>query len=132
MANAAVTNWSRLSKRRYNFTIGVTYDTTSGEMRELLTQLREMLAAREAVDHETIIVRFTEFGASSLDVLVRCNVNIPGWNEWAAEREEINLAIMDIVESMGLSMAFPSTSLYVESLPTQKSPMSGAAVSADG
>jgi MscS family membrane protein len=117
MANNPVTNWSRLSKRRYNFTIGITYGTTSNQMRALLDSIKALLDARPQVDSETIVVRFTEFASSSLDILVRCNVNIADWGEWVAEREEINLSIMDIVDEMGLSMAFPSRSIYVEQMP---------------
>lgn len=117
LANSVVTNWSRLSYRRYNFTIGITYDATSQQMRDLLTRIRGMLESRATVQQDSIVVRFTEFASSSLDILVRCNVNISDWGEWVGEREEINLAIMDIVADMGLSMAFPSRSLYIESMP---------------
>lgn len=117
MANSPITNWSRVDFRRYNFTIGLTYDTNSQQMRDFLTRVRNMLMDRPLVVNDTIIVHFTDFGASSLDVLVRCNVKTPFWADWVAEREEINLAIMDIVEDMGLSMAFPSRSVYIESMP---------------
>lgn len=122
MASATITNWSRLTKRRYNFTIGVTYDADSAAMQRLLDRLREMLAARETVEEGTVVVHFTEFGSSSLDVLIRCNVMLPDWGEWAAERERINLAVMDIVNELGMSFAFPSRSLYVEHLPDPRRP----------
>lgn len=121
LANSAVTNWSRVVFRRYNFTIGLTYATDSRQMQALLENIREMLSERPLVRNDSIVVRFTEFGASSLDVLVRCNVDTPYWNDWAAEREQINLAIMDIVEAHGLSFAFPSRSVYLESMPSHAS-----------
>lgn len=114
MADSVITNWSRLSYRRYNFTVGLTYATDSAQMRDVLQRIRTMLANRPKVQQDSIIVRFTDFASSSLDVLVRCNVNIPDWGEWVAEREEINLAIMDIVNELNLSMAFPSRSIYIE------------------
>ena len=43
---------------------------------------------------------------------------IADWNAYTAETEAINLEVMDIVESMGLGFAFPSTSVYIESVPT--------------
>ena len=118
LSDSIITNWSRLAYRRYNFTVGLTYNTTNAEMRNFLQAVRDMLSNRDSVQKDTIIVRFTEFSASSLDVLIRCNVDLPDWAEWTAEREEINLAVMDIVSEMGLSMAFPSRSLYIEQFPT--------------
>jgi MscS family membrane protein len=118
LANSAITNWSRVPYRRFNFTIGVTYDTNSQQMRSLLSQIRELLEKHDLVQKDTIVVRFTEFSSSSLDILIRCNVNTPDWGDWKAEREQLNLHIMELVERMGLSMAFPSRSVYIESMPS--------------
>lgn len=117
LTNSAVTNWSRLTRRRMDFHIGVTYQTTSSQMRDLLQALREMLREREHVDEETVQVFFVEFGDSALQIRLICYIELADWGEFHGELELINLAIMEQVESMGLSMAFPSRSLYVESLP---------------
>lgn len=117
LTNAAVTNWSRLYKRRMDFYIGVTYSTNSAQMRELLERLRAMLKARETIDPESVIVHFVEFGNSALQIRIIAYVLIADWALFTAETELINLEIMDIVAELGLSMAFPSTSLYVEQLP---------------
>lgn len=118
LANNPITNWSRLSKRRLDFMMGVTYATEISQMQVLLDRVREMLARREKVDPESVVVYFQNFGASSLDVLVRCYIFIADWAEFQAEKELINLEIMGIVDELGLSMAFPSQSLYIENLPT--------------
>jgi MscS family membrane protein len=39
------------------------------------------------------------------------------WGEWLAVKERLAYTIKDIVEKHGASFAFPSTSLYVETLP---------------
>jgi len=39
------------------------------------------------------------------------------WGEWLEIKESLALTIKDIVESAGTGFAFPSRSLYVESLP---------------
>ncbi len=117
LANSVITNWSRLEKRWVNFTFGVTYATSSAQMRELIARIREMLTAREHVVEDTITVLFTNFGDSSLDVLVRAYVTLPDWTDYMTEQQEIMLAIMDILAEMGLSFAFPSRSLYIEQMP---------------
>lgn len=85
-------------------------------MEELLQRLRTMLAERETVDPESVVVYFIEFGGSSLNVLVRCYVSISAWVDFTAEKERILLEIMRIVEGLGLQIAFPSRSLYIENL----------------
>lgn len=117
LAQSPVLNWSRLNKRWYNTTLGVTYSASSDEIRELVRRIREMLASRPLVDPESIVVHFVDFGDSSLDILVRGYVMLANWGEFTAEKEQIHLAIMDIVADMGLAIAFPSRSLYIEQMP---------------
>jgi MscS family membrane protein len=122
LSDAAVTNWSRLEKRRLDFYLGLTYDTSAVQMREILGRLREMLKARETIDEESVIVHFTEFADSSLNIRIIAYILIADWAEYTAETEKINLEIMEIVEELSLSMAFPSTSVYVETWPQKGLP----------
>ena len=122
LTNTVVLNWSRLEKRRLNFTIGLTYDSTSQQIRALIQHIRDLLDSTEQVDSETIVVHFVEFGSSSLDILVIAQVLLPDWGEFTALKEDLYLEIMEIVEKLGLSFAFPSQSLYIESMPGVKVP----------
>jgi MscS family membrane protein len=116
LASTSILNWSRLARRQVNLTLGVTYATNPEQMQLLLDRLRTMLAARETVDPDSVIVYFVNFGSSSLDVLVRCYVSLSDWKEFTAEKERILLEIMRIVETVGLEIAFPSQSLYIQNL----------------
>lgn len=122
LTDTAVTNWSRLEKRRLDFYVGLTYNTNAAQMREVLDALREMLKARDTIDEDSVIVHFVEFADSSLNIRIIAYILIADWAEYTAETEQINLAIMEIVEEHGLSMAFPSTSIYVESWPNAPEP----------
>lgn len=122
LANDTITNWSRLEQRWFNFVIGVTYDTTAQQLDQLTLRLRQMLAARENVKADTVLVLFTEYDSSSLNIMVRFYVDIANWTRAHEERHAINLEIMRIVNELGVDMAFPSTSLYVEKIPGTRKP----------
>jgi small-conductance mechanosensitive channel len=74
-------------------------------MEQLIERIQAMLSQREHVDPETIQVIFTDFSDSSLDVLVRCYVDLLDWYDWMKEKEAVNLEVMRIVADLGLSMA---------------------------
>jgi MscS family membrane protein len=122
LTNAVVLNWSRLEKRRLNFTIGLTYDASSQQIRALIQHIRDLLDKTEDVNSDSIVVHFVELGASSLDILVIAQILLPDWGEYTALKEDLYLEIMEIVEKLGLSFAFPSQSLYIESMPGVKTP----------
>lgn len=107
----------RFIHRRIQFTVGVTYETTADQMEALLEKLREMLAERDHVINSSVAVYFTGFGDSSLDILVLCDITVRDWRRVLEEREQVNLAVMRIVADMGLSIAFPTRSIYIDGLP---------------
>jgi MscS family membrane protein len=117
LAAEIIDNWSRMPKRRVKMTVGVTYSTTAEQMEELLSRIRQMLRAEEGVDQDFFLVRFTEFGASSLDIFLYYFTRSIQWDEHLAQRERVNLNIMRIIREMGLSIAFPTRSIHLESLP---------------
>jgi MscS family membrane protein len=113
ITNLAIDNLSRMPKRRIMLTVGVTYRTTPKEMREAVAAIRAMLGSHPAIDQEFSLVNFTEFGASSLDILVYCFTTTTAWADYLAAREDVCLQIMDILEGMGLEFAFPSRTVYL-------------------
>jgi len=114
LATEIVDNWSRMPKRRVKMTVGVTYSTTPEQMEELLRRIRELLGTDDGVDQDFFLVRFTDFGASSLDVFLYYFTRSIKWDEHLMVRERVNLKIMGIVREMGLSIAFPTRSIHVD------------------
>jgi MscS family membrane protein len=113
ITNLAIDNFSRMPKRRIKLTVGVTYETRPEQMREAVRRIRAMLTEHPAIDQEFKLVNFTDFGASSLDVLVYCFTRTTVWAEYLEARQDVCLRIMDILEGMGLEIAFPSRSIYL-------------------
>lgn len=108
-----IENVSRRGVRRISFTLGVTYDTTPSQMQELIRRLRDLLRNDDEVWPNTILVRFTEFGGSSLNIFIYYFSKTTVWDEHLALREKINLKIMQIVEDLGLEIAFPTQTIYL-------------------
>ncbi len=120
VANAPIENFSRRRVRRIKMHIGLVYDTTEAQMQRIVTQIKEMLKTHEGIaKNETLLVNFDEFGDSSLDIFVYTFTNTPSWERYLAIKEDVNLKIMKIVEMNDSAFAFPSRSIYVESLPSQ-------------
>jgi MscS family membrane protein len=117
VANSAITNWTRMGKRRIRMSLGLTYSTTTDKMEAILNQIRTYLKNNEAIHPETIMIYFDEFGASSLNIFCYFFTKTTVWSEYLAVRESVNLELMRIVESNGAAFAFPTQTLHVESLP---------------
>lgn len=117
LANAAILNWSEMNKRQIKMTLGLTYGTTATQMKQILKEMRELLKNDEDIHQQTIHIHFTEFQDSALGIFCYFFTKTTNWGEYMHVRERINLELMEIVEKNGAAFAFPSQSLYVESMP---------------
>jgi MscS family membrane protein len=113
LANATVENQSEMPRRRVRFTLGISYDASATQMQDLVTRIEDDLKTNPKVESETVVVRFTEFGASSLDIMVQYFANTKDWAEHLAVRQEVNLRLMGLVEEMGLQIAFPTRTVHL-------------------
>lgn len=113
LANATVENHSLMPKRRIKFTLGVTYDSTVDQVRELVRRIEDYLRSNPDIDQEFMLVKFTEFGPSSLDLFVYCFTASTDWTRHLSVKQEVNLTIMEMVEDMGMSIAFPTQTVHL-------------------
>ena len=117
MADSTIINWSRMGKRRVRTRIGLTYSTTAEQMETIVNEIRAMLQNHPDVHQEVIVVNFDEFEASALSILLNFFTNTIVTADYLHVKQNINLKIMHIVARNSAQFAFPSQSLYVESLP---------------
>lgn len=111
MIDQALDNLSMRALRRARFDVGVTYDTPVKVIKEIVNDITSFLEGHEMV-FEDKTVRFTDFGASSLNIMVLYFVKTTEWAEFLKIKEEVNYKIMEIVQERGSSFAFPSTTVY--------------------
>lgn len=118
IANSPIQNFSRRGVRRIKMTIGLTYNTNSQQMTTILEDIRTMLRSHEDIaQKETMLVNFTSFNDSSLGIFIYTFTSTANWARYMEIKEDVNLKIMKIVEDNNSNFAFPSQSLYVESMP---------------
>ncbi|MCH6255406.1 mechanosensitive ion channel family protein [Puniceicoccaceae bacterium K14] len=114
MANEIIENWSRMPKRRVKQYIGVTYSTSPENMEGLVEDLRQMLRDDEGVNQDFILVNFTDFGESALQILVYYFTKTTKWLEHMDVRQRVNIKIMKLVEARGSSIAFPTNTVHFD------------------
>ncbi|MCB0640262.1 MAG: mechanosensitive ion channel family protein, partial [Phaeodactylibacter sp.] len=116
IANMSVTNLGVRVFRIYNTTLGITYSSTPEQVEQFMTGLRQMIQAHPLIMPEGFLVRFTELANSSLNIMFRCRIQTNDYDEELRVKQELNLGFLRLARAVGVSFAFPSTSVYVESM----------------
>ena len=62
---------------------------------------------------DAVVVRFKQFGASSLDIEVMAWFQTSEWSEFQLIRQEVLLQFMAVVEGAGTSFAFPTRTVHL-------------------
>ena len=119
LSDTGVVNYSAMLKRRIYWKIGLSYSSSVEQLRKVRDGIEAYIASNDAFESDggSMFVRVDNFSDSSIDILVYCFTKTTDWGEWLEIKEAFMYHIKDLVEGAGTSFAFPSRSVYVESLP---------------
>jgi MscS family membrane protein len=114
MVDSELDNLSLRIQRRARFDIGLTYQTSPEKLKNIIREIHHYIDTHSHVlPHETR-VRLFEFDKSSINILVLYFVNTLEYDTYLDVRQEINYAILDIVQRNGGEFAYPTTSVYIK------------------
>ena len=113
LADMRIESFTARDRLRLATVIGLVYETSASQMREVLSGFERVLRAHPKIWPDAVVVRFREFAASSLDIEVMAWFQTSVWSEFQEIRQEILLGFMAVVEEAGSSFAFPTQTLHL-------------------
>lgn len=126
LSDAAIINFSRMTNRRIYWKIGVTYDTSVDQLKIIRDGIMDYIQTNEEFEQPPKVAQFVRvdaFNDSSIDIMIYTFTKTTDWGEWLRIKEAFAFFIKELVEDKAdTGFAFPSTSIYVESLPGDDAP----------
>jgi len=113
MVDAEVDNLGMRTSRRAKFNVGLTYNTNKTQIKKIIKDIKIIIDKHPNTERDLGRVKFTNFGSSSLDIMIVFYVNDTDWDKYLDTSEEINFKIMDVVKKHKSDFAFPSTTVYL-------------------
>lgn len=117
VADSVIDNMGERRYRRLKMVLGLTYGSTPEQVQAYVEGLRALLKRNPAVWYEGTQVHFYNYGASALEILVYSFLDVPDWSEELRQRHNLLLEMYRLADALGVSFAFPSQSIYLESTP---------------
>lgn len=114
LSSANIENWSKMNKRRVKQKLQITYDTPIEKVQQFVQGVEKILQDNKDVNQDFILVKFTEFQESSLEILVYYFTTTVAWVEHLEIREQNNCAFISLAENLGVSFAFPTRSIKIK------------------
>lgn len=114
IADASVTNWSKMEKRRYKTNLCVELNTPLEKLELLKVKIEKMLQERESVYDDSIIVRFDQITDNGINILIYTYTNSVDYASYLKEVEDINIKIMKILKEQNIELAYDTKTVYVK------------------
>jgi len=113
ITDASIINISSEPMRRVVMKIGLTYDTTPEKMTEAMNMLKNMPSKVQYVSTKDIVVNFSDYTDSALVITFIYFIEQKG--DIGGVTSNVNMEVLTSFNKAGLSFAFPSQTLYVQS-----------------
>ncbi len=112
LTNSRIRNYKRMEKRRIVFKLGVTYQTTSEQLKAVPGIIKDAI---DKVNDTTFDrAHFSSYGDFSLVFEVVYYVLSGDYNKYMDTQQEINFAIKKEFEALSIEFAYPTQTLFVE------------------
>ncbi len=109
-----IENLTQRDKILYRTRLRLSLQTTAKQMQDVLDCMRELINKHEMIDEESSRVRFLEIGEYAQEIELYLYIRTQDFAEYLQYREDINLSIVNIIESSGTQLVVPTRTTYFE------------------
>lgn len=113
VSSSTINNAAKRTKRRYSLTLGVAYKTTRAQLEALTADLAAMLRASEYTYEDSVIVRLTSFGPSSINISISAYLRTTDNQRFLEMQDRLNLDLLDVMKRNNVEFGIPSTNVYL-------------------
>ena len=110
LTSQCVRNFKKLERRRISFDLKVTYDTPLEKLKKIPDIVSKATEKIESLSLDR--VHFKQFGDFSLDFEVVYYIETSDYNQYMDLQQDLNYGIMEGFEKEGISMAYPTQTIY--------------------
>ncbi|MDF1516355.1 MAG: mechanosensitive ion channel family protein [Lutibacter sp.] len=117
LSEMVVNNKGLRSFRRYTTNLGIRYDTPPELIEAFIIGIRRIIELDPATRTEEFNVEFIGFADSSLSILLNVYFVNLDWTSEQSSKHKLHMKILKLAKSLGVSFAFPSSTLMIEQFP---------------
>lgn len=111
LVTGQIHNYKRMEERRILFTIGVTYDTTPEQLKDIPQIIQDIIEAQPHARFNR--AHFKDFGPSSLDFEIVYYVLTPDYTVYMDTQQAIKMALVYAFAERQIEFAFPTQTIIV-------------------
>ncbi|MEA3249284.1 MAG: mechanosensitive ion channel family protein [Patescibacteria group bacterium] len=112
LTTTRIQNFKQMQRRRYTFTLGVTYGTPTEKIAAIPGMIKEIIESKELTEFDRS--HFVSYGDSSLNFETVFYVDTAEYPVFLDIMQKINLEIYGKFAAEGIEFAFPTQTIHLE------------------
>ena len=112
LTESRIQNFKKMTRRRVDINFGIEYGTPTEKMKKIPDMIAKIVDKEKMADYGR--THFYEFGALSLNYKLMFYMVTGEYDDYLDTRQSISLAMKEVFEKEGISMAFPTQTLFVK------------------
>ncbi len=113
ITSSSIINWARIETRRYEFNLKLPLETNSDIIENIISRIRFTLQNIDTVQTDTINVYFNTIMSDGINIIGYLYTSIVDYAEYLEFRQEVNSAILKILESENIKLAYPGENVHI-------------------
>lgn len=109
-----IINYAKMEKRRYKFDLIVTYDTNLEKVVDTIDKIKNMLRSNPNVIKDSEQVHLEKIADDGIGITVFFYTDIVTYVDYLDFKEQINLAVLDILEKEKVELAYNTTTVHIK------------------
>ena len=107
LADLKIDNMGERKFRRYNTTIGLTYDSDPEKVEKFVEGLKEITSHHKDTRKDYFQIHVNNFGEKSIEILFYIFFEVPDWTKELEARHQVIINILKLAKQLDLRFAYP-------------------------
>ena len=115
LSDSTIDNFGLREYRRYKTMIGLMYNTPPAKIDAFVAGLRKIVEDHPHTRKDAYEIHLNNLGDSAIEILFYIFFKVDNWTGELTSKHDLLMSILTLAEDLGVSFAFSSTSVYMES-----------------
>ena len=111
-----IINWGSITKRIYKSNLKLPLETDERTIEKIINRIRFILRYNNRIIGDSIVVGLRNIGNDGLNISIYLEYKITDYTESLKFIDNLNLTILNILETQGINLSYPGRNIYIKEL----------------
>ena len=119
LTSSNITNWGKIKKRHFETNLRLSLDTPEITVERLINRINFILKYDSEIIEDSISVQLIKIDNDALCIEIYLDTTVTDYYKFKAFKNKVNLTLLNILETQGISLSYPAQNIYIKSNETR-------------